>query len=84
MNPTEHNPLLRRVIENEVDVKSVFNRVHANGMNPYGSLDVLEILKELNNDRVSEDPYHDIKSYEHHGAGTHGYDQGYRREDQPK
>ena len=52
--PQRHNPLLRRVIENEVDVKSIFNRVHANGMNPYGSLDALEILKELYGDDISD------------------------------
>ena len=58
--PNEHNPLLQRVVENEVDVKSVFNRVHANGMNPYGSLDVLEILKELGDDHIS--PTHTMTS----------------------
>ena len=51
--PNGHNPLLKRVVENEVDVKSVFNRVHTNGMNPYGALDALGILKAIGGDDIS-------------------------------
>ena len=47
MNEPNKNtiPCLSELIENEVDVKSIFNRVHANGMNPYGALDTLGILE---------------------------------------
>ena len=49
-----HDRLLKRVVENEVDAKSVFNRVHANGMNPYGALEALGILKTTSGDDISE------------------------------
>ena len=38
--------LINRVSENEVDVKSVFRRVHGNRMNPYAAHEVLEKLKK--------------------------------------
>ena len=38
--------LINRVAENEVDVKSVFRRVHGNGMNPYEAHKVLEKLRQ--------------------------------------
>ena len=38
--------LANRVAENEVDVKSVFRRVHKNGMNPYAAHEALEKLRQ--------------------------------------
>ena len=46
-------PLLQRVVENEVDVKSVFRRIHANGMNPYAGAEVLEKLREEGGDQFA-------------------------------
>ena len=46
--------LLNRAAENEVDMKSVFRRVHENGMNPYASIDFLEKLKERVGDLPSD------------------------------
>ena len=44
---------VNRVAENEVDVKSVFRRVHGNGMNPYAAHEVLEKLRQYGGDTVS-------------------------------
>ena len=38
--------LVNRVAENEVDVKSVFKRVHGSGMNPYAAHEVLEKTRQ--------------------------------------
>lgn len=48
-----HARLLNRVAENEVDVKSAFERVHRSGLNPYAGTDVLEKLREQNGMRLS-------------------------------
>ena len=43
-----------RVAENEVDVKSVFRRIHQKGMNPYAALDLMERMRAHSGDTVSK------------------------------
>ena len=44
--------LLKRVAENEVDVKSIFNRVHKKGMNPYAAREMMHKIREAVGDDV--------------------------------